>query len=467
MSSHLREEDDSLTKVNYLSLLNLVIQQLQQSNSFTFSPDSNRLKIDVDSIAYNIATSNQISFPANLQKIDRTVSINFSEECEQQFPNKIKKIQEKLRELLRESTPEDAQLRELFKEFLTPLNDWKNLQNKGFHYPFNNVTDIIKNRLIIENEEKKPPSQSKLKLHRLTIKVSNIKQFEQELKDSLENNLETKFSNLDEDTYLELEDNLHRFIDYEKYRKNNEKSQIEELIDLIKKESVARLKREAKIKYLEYIYQNIDGKKHPEVIYLQDLIRRLRLLEEYLNDETKSESDYIVNYEGEKVNYREVFARGESYDSLPIIPIVEGYLGEDSNPIEGEKTFTFALKLKLNGSVKNQGEKGETPSSFQYQLNFLNPHSQQHQNFIREGEIDKGKRKILTWALLYTFIFASRQNANGKNYQIEEELTYNPREFWENKVEKILIGSDDEKKKEIFKVIFNGINTIKRPPKND
>lgn len=460
MSSHLREEDDYLTKVNYIPLLNLVIKELQQSNPFAFSSDSNRLKIDVDSIAYNIAISPKISLPATLQKDDRTVSINFSEECEQTFPDKLRLIRDKLQELLIQKSPENTKLLDLFKKFLTPLTDWKKSENQGFYYPFSNVTGIDKNRLILENEEKKPPSQSKLKLHKLTIKVSNIKNFEQELKEGLKRNFEINFSDLDDDTYCDLEDSLNRFINYEPYRKNNEKSQIEKLIDLIKNETVARLKREAKIKYLEYISENIDSKKHPEVIYLQDLIRRLRLLEEYLNDETKSDSDYEVNYEGETVNYREFFARGESYDSLPIIPIVEGYLGEDSNPIEGEKTFTFALKLKLNGSVKNQGEKGETTSSFQYQLNFLNPDSKQHENFIKEGETHKGIRKILTWALLYTFIFASRQKVKSDNYQIDEELTYNPREFWEGKVEKILRGSDDDKKKEIFKTIFKGINTI-------
>lgn len=464
MPSNLREDDDSLTKVDYIPLLNLIITQLQQSNPFAFSDDGNRLKIDVDSIAYNIATSNQISLPASLQGIDRTVSINFSEQCDQQFADNIRIIRDKLRELLIENTPKNMELLTLIKKILTPLINWKNNNSQGFNYPFYNVTGIDKHRLIIENEEKKPPSQSKLKLHRLTIKVSNIKQFEQELKDSLEKNLEKKFSHIDEDTYAELEDNLQRFIDYEKYRKNNQKSQIEELIDLIKNETVARLTREAKIKYLEYICENIDSKKHPDIIYLQDLIRRLRLLEEYLNDETKSESDYIVNYEGEKVNYREAFARGYSYDSLPIIPIVEGYLGEDSNPIEGEKTFTFALKLKLNGRVKNQGEKGETFSSFQYQLNFLNPDSKQHQNFIKDGDKDgdtaKSKRKILTWALLYTFIFASPQDVKDENYQIEQELTYNPRKYWEDNVEKILTGSNEEEKTKIFRIIFNGINRI-------
>jgi hypothetical protein len=53
-------------------------------------------------------------------------------------------------------------------------------------------------------------------------------------------------------------------------------------------ESLGKLKREAKIRYLEFILANIDSNERDRV-YLQDLIRRLRLLEDYINDRDKDD----------------------------------------------------------------------------------------------------------------------------------------------------------------------------------
>ncbi|WP_308253940.1 hypothetical protein [Geminocystis sp. GBBB08] len=460
MANKLREEDDLLTTVNYTSLLRLILRQLDQYNPFQFSSDNKRLKINVDTIARNIALSDEISLPASINKSDHCVSINFSDESEDSFPQEIRNIRDKLRDFLVKITPNNQSLEKSINKLLIDLTKWKNYQkNKGFEYAFSDINGIKKQRLTISNPEKIIPNNSSLKLHKLTIKVKNIKEFEQELKDSLRKNLSTNFSDVDSEIYEDLELTLHEFINYSDYRKNKQKSEIENLVDLVKNEAVGRLKKEAKIIYLEYILSQIDVNKNSDAIYLQDLIRRLRLLENYLNDKNKGEGDYIVNYEGLEVNYRDLFSRGEAYDMLPIIPLVEGYLGEETNESKGEKGFIFGLKLKLNGGVKNQGEKRESSSSLNYYLNLLNPESKQHQEELGKGE--SGKRKILKIALLFTFIFASRQDIDGEGYDINSELTYNPIESWEEKVLPILQSSDNEKKKNILRGIKQGIEKYK------
>ncbi|BAQ60758.1 hypothetical protein GM3708_1164 [Geminocystis sp. NIES-3708] len=100
------------------------------------------------------------------------------------------------------------------------------------------------------------------------IKVKNIKEFEQELKDSLRQYLATNFSDVDSEIYEDLELTLHEFINYSDYRKNKQKSEIENLVDLVKNEALGRLKKEAKIIHLEYIFNQIDVNKNSDVIYL-------------------------------------------------------------------------------------------------------------------------------------------------------------------------------------------------------
>ncbi|MGI0479381.1 hypothetical protein ACN4EE_01180 [Geminocystis sp. CENA526] len=467
MVNRLREEDSSLTTVDYSLLFDQILEHLDKvTNPFQFSEDNKRLKIDMDSIAYNIALSDQIQLPADCDKFDRVVSVNFSSKSIDKFPEKIRQIRDKLRELLLLTQNNNPSLLDsIIQNLLTDINKWKSEEiinpkdNKvrGFKFNFNDINEIKKQELSLPKIPDKNGDKSILKLHRLTINVSKINEFEAEIKKSLETYVKTKFSNLDSDARETLEEKLEDFINYKQNRRNNEKSEIKNLIDLIKNETVARLKKEAQIHYLRYILQQEYVRKQSESIYLEDLIRRIKLLEDYLNDNNKSDTDYQANYEGFQLNYKDLFARGDAYDKLPVIPIIEGYLGESSNEIKGEKSFSFALKLKLNGEVKNQGE--ETNSSFEYYLNLLNPYSSQHKEELKKG--DTGKRKILRIALLFTFIFASCLDAEVSDSDNDDELAYNPMEFWENDVMKVLQENDDEKKKEIFNTIYEKIGTIK------
>ena len=85
MVNRLRQEDTSLTTVDYNFLLEQILRYLEEFNPFIFSSDNQRLKIDIDEIAYQIAMSDKVNFPANLQKSDRLVSINLKEKSVDNF----------------------------------------------------------------------------------------------------------------------------------------------------------------------------------------------------------------------------------------------------------------------------------------------------------------------------------------------------------------------------------------------
>ena len=87
------------------------------------------------------------------------------------------------------------------------------------------------------------------------------------------------------------------------------KSDFYRLKRLMDTEALGKLQREAKVKYLEFLLEQLD--KHRDAIYLKDLIRRLKLIEEYISDNEKEDGHYEVNYAGISVNYKEIFLRNK------------------------------------------------------------------------------------------------------------------------------------------------------------
>ena len=214
---------------------------------------------------------------------------------------------------------------------------------------------------------------------------------------------------------------------------------------------------------MEYLLEHIRASSTDTIgiIYLEDLIRRIRLLENFINDSSKADGKYEVNYAGFRVNYREIFARAEVLDALPIIPIVAGYLGESTDTPQSERKFIFGLKIKFNNPVQARG--GQEP--FEYYLNLLNPDSEEHQAEIAEDSITETfARKVLRIALLYYFVFASRSDPLAQNYDAEAELNYHPIAIFEQRVLPVLQDSDDEAKRELFRNLIKGFKqfNIKR-----
>ncbi|MEG3858870.1 hypothetical protein [Microcoleus sp. herbarium12] len=446
----LRLGDDDLVPVDYGDLLDKTLETLQTKNPFSVSEDNRRLLIDIDAIAADVSRK-QVRQPlGSLERQADSATVNLPPEIEEHFGSQVRQIRESLRQHLELKLPSNTSIESFVANLISPLDSPSfrgNGQELGFKYDFGTRhPSLEKERLTLESRG--AGSHAALKLHKLTVTVRNTDIFAQELKQGLQNYINENAESNDDQQELN-----HRLDEMVK----NSDSDFHKLIRLVDKETLGKIQKEAKITYLEYLLEHIRASSTDTVgiIYLEDLIRRLRLIEEYINDPNKSDGDYEVNYAGVRVNYREIFARSEFLDALPIIPIVAGYLGESTDNSRNERKFIFGLKIKFDNSVQARGGK----DVFEYNLNLLNPDSEEHQaEFKEDYNPETFVRKLLKIALLYYFVLASRNDPLAQNYNPESELNHQPRAIFEQRVLPVLQGSNDEAKKELFRNFIKGLN---------
>ncbi|MGK7960176.1 hypothetical protein, partial [Crocosphaera sp.] len=454
--SNLKEDSNDLVKLNYNHFLDQIIEVLNGDNSqklFKVSEDGKRLLMNVDELAYKVSQLSMndpfISQPFGT----KCASINFVEGIEKKFSDKLHQIQARVKQLLENALPkknhQSVSIQTFLESIATPLENLKGQVNNNsitFNYPFEQqYTNLQKQRLTLPKDEQNIPPL--LRLHKLSITVKQPTSFVNELRNSLENYLEINFEEEKEDLIEDIIDPL--FENQEK-----EDNDIYKLNKLMKEEALGKIKKAASIKYLEFLYEKV--KDDEDAIYLKDLIRRLKLIETYINDETKPDDHYTVSYQGVDFNFRQFFNNSYAFDSLPIISQIEGYLGEMNDRDKDKQEFVFGMKLKLNGQVHiSEGE-----SSFDYHINFLDLNNKENKDKL-DNEIEKGKfvRKLLKVVFLYYFIFASRSNPSDDNYNPQSEGNYNPVENFEKQIlRKLKYENDenDEKKEKLFNGIKRG-----------
>ncbi|WP_373536463.1 hypothetical protein [Microcoleus sp.] len=442
--------NDDLVPVDYGDLLDKILETLQAKNPFSVSEDSRRLLIDIDTIAADVAQKEVRKPLGSFEREADSATVNFPPEVEENFGSQVRQVRDCLRQHLEFKLPQNTSIERFVANLISPL-DSRSFQGNGpelgFKYDFGTRHPLEKEKLTLQSLGS--GSHATLKLHKLTIAVRNTDIFEQELKQGLQN-----YINENAETSSEKEDLNHRLDEMVK----NPDSDFYKLIRLVDKETLGKIHKEAQIIYLDYLLEHIRASNNTDavgIIYLEDLIRRLRLIEAYINDPNKSDGDYEVNYGGIRVNYREIFARAEVLNSLPIIPIVEGYLGESTDNSRNERKFVSGLKIKFDNPVQARGGK----EVFEYYLNLLNPDSEEHKSEFEEySNPETFVRKVLKLALLYYFVFASRSNPLAPNYDPQSEFNYQPIPIFEQKVLPILQGSDDEEKKELFRNFIKGFN---------
>lgn len=449
----LRLGDEHLVPVDYSDLLDKILEALRHQNPFVLSSDRHRLLIDIDTLASQVSALGVQHPLSSMERLAHSASVNFAPDFQEQFPKKIRQIREELRQKLQSVLGQRMSIEQFVASLIAPL-DSEGFRGSGselgFKYDFaKSHQDLQKQKLTLQRLGS--GSHSVLKFHKLTISVRNASQFQQQLKEGIENYIDDSAESKSE------REDLHNIFDD---MVANETSDFYKLIRVVDKETLGKLNKEAKITYLEYLLENIrTTDADPQgVIYLEDLIRRLRLIEEYINDRHKADGDYIVNYAGVEVNYKDLFSRAEVLDSLPIIPIVAGYLGEMTNSDkDGERKFIFGLKLKFDNPVQSRG--GD--DVFEYNLNLLNPDSEEH----KAGLADQNKsesfiRKVLKLAFLYHFVFASTHNPLTDEYHPELELNYDPLKSFEERVLPVLQGGNYSLKKRLFRNFFNRFQEI-------
>ncbi len=458
----LRPGDNELVPVDYSDLLEKILRVLQTQNPFSISDNRDRLIIDIDAVATQVA-SLQVQNPLGASANSAVAaSVNFSPSFRERFPNHIQQIRERLKALLQSAVGNNTSTTDYINSLVTDLESFKGKPPKlDFTYPFGEYSGLQKQRLTLHRP--RDGSGELLKFHKLTITVRNTRDFNAHLRQGLENYINLQFSVKSESDRSDLTEILDQI-------QNDTKSDFHRLRNIINTETLGKLKKQAQINYLEYLRNNINtdasATNAEGAIYLEVLIRRLRLINEYISDVEKSDGDYQVTYAGTSLNYRDAFSRAEAFDMLPIIPKIEGYLGESVDENQGELQFIFGLKLKFNNPVQAYG--GE--NVFDYYLNLLNPDSDEHKQeladtFTRESFA----RKVLKLVLLYHFVFASSKNSTSGS-----DLDYNPISAFDEKVLPKLKGNDEEvqnilrgirKGFEYFKV-QNKINTLRQLMKN-
>ena len=456
MTNNLAEGDRNLVSIDYSSLLSAILESVRATNPLRISKNSYQLFVDIDEIAYSVAISESSKIPNILGSNWRDAKVattNFTESSKDSFVTYNRDIrdclQQHLESLLQENNYDSI---ENYLQFLwTELNDFQGKvgSNINLNYDFQKkYAGLSKQQLTLKREDNENPL---LKFHRLTISIKNPQgEFDLQLKESLGNYIQ-HFSNK-QDELAEILDDLHR----DREKTDSDWYALKRLMD---REAIAKVQRTAKIKYLEYILEHIS--EHRDSIYLEILIERLKALESYLDDASKTDGDYQVSYASVSCNLKEIFARAEAFDSLPIIPIIEGGLGEVRDDNKEELNFIFGLKLKLAGKI--QTEEGKTV--LDYNLDVLNPDSKKH----REGLANNSKKesfvkKIIQRAVLYFFIFAGN-NPQEPGYSANSDLDYEIINNFEQKILTIFKGSDENKKRGRLKGILKGIQSYQAETK--
>lgn len=187
MVNVLSQGDNELVTLDYGDLLQKIIQILKNKNIFKLSEKGDRLLIDIDEVANQVANL-QIQNPLTSAIGVRSATINFTPQFRDKFPKLIRNIRDCLRQSLEFNLGQSISISEFVNSLITPLEHFQGNQNQklGFTFAFNKqFPNLQKQKLILDRQS--TGSASLLKFHKLTIRVQNTNQFTQQLRQGLEN----------------------------------------------------------------------------------------------------------------------------------------------------------------------------------------------------------------------------------------------------------------------------------------
>ncbi len=398
----LEERDNNLGSVQYGTLLKTIFEVVKR-NSTMFHSTTECLTIDVDEVAMSVVAkmgASNASPPFENTHGTRFASVNFADvQAINQFATDIERISNQLQAHLDselKNTLQGATISRYATDLLVEAQNFQGstMAGAGLRYPFA-AQALQEERLHLR--PRVAGEQSWLKGHKLTISIGNINDFDMQLINGICNHVDDACPESSEEDVEHIRAILER--DAQEPR-----SELSRLKSIISKESLGRLQKEAKLRYLEYLREGIEnwkGRDEAGLALLQNMIGRLRALEKYINDPKYGDDHFSVNYSGFTVNYRDLFARADALDILPIISDIEGTLGETFDKERGEQAFTSGIKLKLNGAVQTYS----TDNTFNYYLMLLDPTSEEHKKRLNSPSNQKFVEKALRILLLYYFVF--------------------------------------------------------------
>lgn len=224
----------------------------------------------------------------------------------------------------------------------------------------------------------KHQGEERLRVDEVEIKI-DLKEIDSQLKTSIINLLKQECD--DEDV---LEEKIEK-VEQGKY-------QVNEVINLLNDESLARIKRTASYLYLEYLLSSARDKKCTKYCLAHNYIKRFKILEQYLKELVMSpDEEGKVQVGMKSYDLCDLLSEGNAFDALPFIGKVDGVLLEDRDT--EKKTFKIALRMKLNGAVQKEG----SLSSLAYHIHAF------------QGEEKSDKNRLRTF-FLYTFMLVNLNN---------------------------------------------------------
>ena len=441
---------NNLSTVNYQKLFKAVATELKKEPKL-FSIKQDSIVVDFDNVADQVARQFEKSSDYPFENKDGTTyastylpTTQENDDFRDQLENLIiATFRTRLEEALRHANVGSSTIKDYANSLPTPLqnlsvNKFSQQTKTGLQYPLNTPFTFQKQRLhATAQPQGKDPW---LKGHKLTIRVNNIRNLDQQLINGICTYLQQEGAT--EDDIEEVREALQIMAE----KDNSDFAQVRKILVNL---SLARVHRTAKVRYLEYLYTAMrlrkltDKRKLTGIDLLRCLINRLRAISDYVQQH--GDDYYSVTYRGTKMNLRDLFSRADAFDALPIITEIEGMLTESTDYLQGSKTFVQGIKLKLNGAVQVHGGNGKP--SFSYHTVLLNPGSKEFQQ--REAEADVKMyfhERILRVALLYYFVFKNMDN-----------VSYQPAADFEREVLSILREKTDEEKDDALRQLYKDI----------
>jgi len=437
----LEERADDFVPVNYGELLDVIEKVLKSPDNRVFRPageGKRYLQIEADALAQRVAEqSGSLKSPLGAASSDARVATTHFGDTYQAFVQKLRRLDDQIARSLEQAAPSLDNVSEYVAGLCTPLRDLTKAGRDvqfGLHYPFATPASGLKKlRLSLRPQVGQKPA---LRLHRVTVAVDAPDRFVEQLEAALQRHATDLLAQWQDDEMAR--DELEAVLAQQMQDKG---SNFWRLCGLINTETLGKIWREVQVRYLDFLLNNL-GEGEAATL-LQDYIRRLRLIDTYLAEHAPDDAHYQVSYaQGRPQNYRDLFARGDAFNALPIIPLLDGNLGETTSVNGGERTYHFGVRLKLGGQVHTAGPKA--PEVFEYHLEeYLNPEGERHQERLRDGFRSEGfKGRVLRVALLY--FFALRNLG---------DLAFDPIKPFEEHILPALQGDDEITRRKVLRQI--------------
>lgn len=380
--------------------------------------DHLHLIVDVDKIVRKIPL---LPCPLDSGHSEATdAAIQFSTDFRQQFDKRLPLLSTGLhRRLQQVLTRNQVQL----SDFVQPLENLHSSsppQAVGLHYNFPAAKNLTKQEITGIAGDKQN-NHALLRYHAVRLATETAQAYEDLMRQALQAFIDRQELDVAEDLQDLLEDQLQST-----RTSRSSQSDLYRLRNLLNQEAIGKLKREAGIGYLEFLYENTSPETQDREL-LKKFIQRLRLVEHYLNDPEREDSRYSLNYAGEMFDLRDVLAQSDILQRLlPVTAIIEGSLGESSDDESGENQYAFGIKLKLNGPVAAKG----ADSVIEYRVEQLD---------ISTHTTKREKQAALGVLFLYSVVFGGI-----------DQPDFNSIQMWEERVLPQFQSSDEQAKQQAF-----------------